>query len=247
MTKNVPGRVLDWQGTYNARDLGGYNTENGRETKWGRIIRSDNLIRLTEAGRRALEDHGVRTIIDLRLPQELEIDPPPFRDHGTIDYHHLSFIHPDALDSGDLPPMERMADDYTRMLERFSDRLATIMSAIANTPAGAVLIHCHSGKDRTGVVSALLLRLAGVPIATAGEDYGLTSELLWPLDQEWLENGPGERSEREADYARWHARAEVMVEVLERVEDRHGSVEGFLLHAGVTAEEIERLKARLLG
>lgn len=245
MTIRDPGRVLDWEGAYNARDLGGYATEDGRETQWGRIIRSDNLIRLTATGRRALQDHGIRTIIDLRLPQELEIDPPPFREHESIQYQMVSFIHPDAA-TGELPPVETLADDYMRMLNRFGERVGMIMSAIANAREGGVLIHCHSGKDRTGLVSALLLRLAGVPIATAGEDYGLTSELLRPLDEEWLENGPGDRAEREADYARWHARAEVMVEVLERLEAEYGSVEQFLLYAGETPEEIQRLRARLL-
>lgn len=245
MTIDNQQRILDWEGAYNARDLGGYRTEDGRETRWERLVRSDNLIRLTSAGRRALEEHGVKTIIDLRLPQELEIDPPPFRDHESIAYHHLSFVDPSTVGQGSAP--ERLADDYVGMIERFAPRVGEVMRTIANAPEGGVLFHCHAGKDRTGVIAAFLLRLAGVPIETAAEDYALTRDLLRPVDEEWLENGSGTREWREKEYERTHARAEVMAEVLERVEAQHGSIEGYLLDAGVTQEEIEKLRERLLG
>ena len=174
--KDQKTRILQWDGCLNARDLGGYATEDGHETRWDRVIRSDNLIRLTDAGRQALIDHGVRRIVDLRLPRELEQDPPPFRGHDIVDYHHVSFIDPEAEPG---PSVETLADDYKRMLERYKPGVTSIMRAIAEAPQdGAVLIHCHSGKDRTGIISALLLRLAGVPTETAAEDYGLDLTLL---------------------------------------------------------------------
>jgi protein-tyrosine phosphatase len=241
--KDMQTRILAWEGCYNARELGGYATENGRETRWGRVVRADDLNRLSAAGRQALIDHGVRTIVDLRLPRELEIDPPPFREHDAVAYHHVSFIDPDAEPG---PSIERIADDYKQMLERHRSGVAAIMQAIARAPEGAVLIHCHAGKDRTGTIAALLLRLAGVPIATAAEDYGLTTECLRPFDEEWLENGPNDRAWREREYARTMARAEVMQEVLEYVEDQYGSVEDYLLTCGVSPEDVARLKAKLL-
>lgn len=241
--KEEQTRILQWDGCYNVRELGGYRTEDGRETQWARVVRSDNLIRLTEAGQQALVDHGVRTIIDLRLPRELETDPPPFRDHDTVAYHHVSFIDPNAEPG---PPVATIVDDYKRILDRYTSSVAAIMRAIAEAPEGAVLFHCHAGKDRTGMIAALLLRLAGVPIETAAEDYGLTTQCLRPLDEEWLENGPGDRAAREREYMRSMARAEVMQEVLEHLESEYGSVEGYLLHTGVSPEDIARLRARLL-
>src|SRR5262249_48368933 len=88
--------------------------------------------------------------------------------------------------------------------------------------------------------------LAGVPRQTIAEDYALSTEYLRPYDEDWLANGPGERAEREAAYAKYYSRAEVMLEVLAYLDERYGSPEVYLLHAGVTPEEIARLRARLL-
>jgi protein-tyrosine phosphatase len=89
-------RLLEWEGCLNARDLGGYATEGGRETRWGAVVRSDSPAALTEVGRAALAAYGVRAIVDLRLPAELADHPNPFAepgDHG-IAYTNVSFIDP---------------------------------------------------------------------------------------------------------------------------------------------------------
>ena len=120
------------------------------------------------------------------------------------------------------------------------------MTAVARAPEGAVLVHCAAGKDRTGLISALLLGLVGVPAETIAADYALTAELLRPRDQEWLEHGPGERAEREAILARYAPTAEVMLEVLHQLDRRHGGVERYLLEAGVAPADLDRLRDRLL-
>ena len=155
-------RLLAWEGCLNARDLGGYETADGRETRWGTVVRSDSPAALTEAGRAALADYGVRAIVDLRLPGELADDPNPFAepgDHG-IAYTNVSFIDPAAA-----PPdaVSTLAEDYLGMLDRYRQGVAEAMAAIAGAPEGAVLIHCAAGKDRTGLISALLLGLVDVP------------------------------------------------------------------------------------
>ena len=103
------------------------------------------------------------------------------------------------------------------------------------------------GKDRTGLVSAILLELAGVERATIGADYALTAECLRPREEEWLANGPGDRAERERLLALYAPRAEVMIEVLDDLDRRYGGVEAYLLRAGVTPEDIARLRERLVG
>jgi protein-tyrosine phosphatase len=120
------------------------------------------------------------------------------------------------------------------------------MAAIAGAPEGGVLVHCAAGKDRTGLISALLLGLVGVPAVTIAADYALTAELLRPRDQEWLEHGPGERAEREALAARFAPTTEVMLEVLDGLDRRHGGVEGYLAAAGVSPADLDRLRDRLL-
>ena len=240
-------RLLDWEGGLNARDLGGYATEDGRETRWGAVVRSAALATLTEAGRAALADYGVRAIVDLRLPAELADDPNPYAepgDHG-IAYTNVSFIDPAAA-----PPdaVSTLAEDYLQMLDRYRQGVAEAMAAIASAPAdGAVLIHCAAGKDRTGLISALLLGAVGVPAATIADDYALTAELLRSRELEWLENGPGERAEREAMVARYAPTAEVMLAVLAGLTERHGGVEPYLRSTGLDAGDLERLRRRLVG
>ena len=91
-----------------------------------------------------------------------------------------------------------------------------------------------------------LLALVEVPDQTIAADYALTAECLAPRDQEWLEHGPGDRAEREALLVRYAPRAEVMLEVLEGLRRRHGGVEAYLRQAGVTPEDLEGLRARLV-
>jgi protein-tyrosine phosphatase len=240
-------RRLDWEGCLNARDLGGYEAGDGRETRWGAVVRSDSPAALTEAGRAALAEYGVRAIVDLRLPTELADYPNPFAepgDHG-IAYTNVSFIDPAA---GFPPDTYTLSENYLWMLDRFGGLVAQVMAAIAGAPDGAVVIHCAAGKDRTGLISALLLGLVGVPAETIAADYAMTAELLRPREQEWLEGcPPEERAEREAMLARYAPTAEVMLEVLEGLGDRYGEVEAYLLQAGVSHDDLRRLRDRLLG
>ena len=241
-----PVRRLAWEGCLNVRDLGGYPTEGGRQTRWGAVVRADNLAQLTDAGRAALIAAGVRTIIDLRLPQEVLEHPNPFGEPGA---HGIAYMNVSLLDPATPSPTDTfttLADDYTRLLDRFRRQVAAIMVAIADAPPGGVLVHCMAGKDRTGLVAALLLDLAGVPRPIIGADYALTAECLRPRDEEWLANGPGERAEREQTLARYMARAEVMVEVLAFLAERYGGAAGYLRAAGVSRADLARLRARLL-
>jgi protein-tyrosine phosphatase len=238
-------RLLDWEGGLNARDLGGYPTADGRETRWGAVVRSASLAALTEAGRAALADYGVRAIVDLRLPDELAREPNPFAepgDHG-ITYTNVSILDPGA---GFPPNTITLAENYLWSLDRFQALMAAALTAVADAPEGGVLIHCAAGKDRTGLISALLLGLVDVPAATIAADYSITAELLRPREEEWLENGPGERAEREAMVARFAPTAEVMLEVLDQLAHRYGGVEPYLAQAGVTPDDLRRLRDRLL-
>jgi protein-tyrosine phosphatase len=132
------------------------------------------------------------------------------------------------------------------VVEQFRGLMAAAVAAVARAPEGGVLIHCAAGKDRTGLVSAMLLGTVGVPAATIADDYALTAELLRSRDLEWLENGPGERAEREAMLARFTPTAQVMLEVLDQLGERYGGVEPYLLAGGVSRGDLARLRERLL-
>jgi protein-tyrosine phosphatase len=238
-------RLLRWEGCPNARDLGGYPTEDGRETGWGEILRSDNTHGLTENGRKALLESRVRTIIDVRRTFEVAGWPSPFASHPDVMYHHISFEDEGQPEiANDVP----LAEMYLRMLKRDRAGVAAILTAIAQAPSGPVLFHCHAGKDRTGMIAALLLRLAGVPIEVAAEDYALTLETLHERDQEWVAGAttPEERAQRLRDLERWSSTTHVMERVLSTIDEEYGSAEGYMQWVGVEDENIRMLRERLL-
>src|SRR6266511_4075444 len=238
-------RRLAWEGVLNARDLGGYPTAGGRETCWGAVVRSGSLTGLTPAGCEALISYQVRAVVDLRLPDEVADQPHPFAepaDHG-IAYANVSFLDPAAAPPEDFTTL---ADGYKRMLDRFHKEVAAVMAAIAAAPQGGVLVHCAAGKDRTGLIAALLLGLVAVAPETIASDYALSAECLRQRTEEWLENGPGDRAERQEMLRRFAPTPEAMLEVLEDLTGRHGGVEGYLSRVGVPADDLARLRARLL-
>ena len=245
-------RTITWDGCLNVRDLGGLPTEDGGETRSGSVIRSDNLGRLTSAGWRALEDHGVVRIVDLRWPEEVAGDPPRDVDVEVIAVSVLgetmeaSLPHLRELDAH-VDAVEDVADhfawSYVEFLEGNRSRFAQAMAAIADAD-GPVVIHCMGGKDRTGLVAALLLRLAGVPLDEIGRDYALSGPNLAEGLQAWLDTAPTEQVRRRREKLS-QTPAHAMPRVLSTIEDRYGSVVGYLEAAGVSPEQLDALRARL--
>ncbi len=233
----------------NARDLGGLPTRSGATIRHGALVRSESPEYLTETGERALVAHGIRTIVDLRLPDEAARSPYFFlgrQNHG-IRYVNLSLLNPDPSAWGPptatLPPL---AQDYQDMLDRSGAQVGAIMRSIANAEEGGILVHCAAGKDRTGLVVALLLDLAGVPRDVIAADYALSSENLRERQQAWVEEAPAERAEREAMILRGTTLPEVMLDVLAYLDARYGGTEGYLRACGCGHEHVARIRARLL-
>jgi protein tyrosine/serine phosphatase len=248
---NQQDRLLPWDACYNVREVGGYLAEDGRRVRWRALVRADNLCRLTPGGQAALRDYGVRTIIDLRLAHELETDPNPFagrQDHGSNEeprYLHL------PLHDLDIIPAQQAADsiqaEYIVILERNKELVAAPIKAVAaGLEEGGVLVHCHGGKDRTGIVVALLLSLVGVPRETIAHDYSLSEGLLEPVHSAWLEEQS--RAEgRPVERPRWmSSRPETLLGVLDYLDHTYGSVQGYLQAAGVTQVEMAQIRKHLL-
>jgi len=244
--------TLAWEGCGNVRDLGGLETEDGVTTRSGAIVRADNIRRLTAAGWNALVEHGVRTVVDLRFDEELAEDPP-----ADVPVHvvHVSlFGHWTPEFEAEVRHEQRTTDDWAAMLrwlyldalERNTVAFVAAVSAVAQAGAGAVCIHCLAGKDRTGVLAALLLRLAGVRIETVDADYAASEQNVRRMFAEWIDE-----AEDEADRARRlrhvHVPAGVMRDVLAELQARHGSVAGYLLAAGAAQDDLDAVRVRLRG
>ena len=247
-----PERVLTWDGCVNVRDLGGHPTEDGRTTRFGAVVRADSVRALSDAGWDALLAYGVSRIVDLRLHSELALDPPR---ELSVEVVHVpvmqelddeEWVEIDAIGDAEPDAASSTRAVYLEFLERRRPLFGEAIAAVAGAPEdGAVVVHCFYGKDRTGLVVALLLRLAGVDVQTIATDYALSGPNLREQTAAWVAAADDD-VERERRRRIGTAPAEAMVAVLEELERRYGSVRGYLRAAGVPAETIDAAAARLL-
>lgn len=222
MTQPIPLRHLRWDACANARDLGGLATDDGATIRWGALVRADAVGRLTEGGCAALEAYGVRTIIDLRVPVEVRDEPSPFTAHREIVTHYLPLDPNDramnravvAHKAAGLSPTAAMNSAY---LETHQAPIAAIMRAVADARDGGIVVHCHAGRDRTGLIVALLLGVAGVPAATIVADYALSFSAI----------------------------PETMDDTLAHLDAMYGGITPYLRAIGVTDAEIAAIRQRL--
>ncbi len=200
---------LDLPDCVNARDLGGTPLGGGRTVRMRALLRSDNHDLLTEAGIAAVRELGVRRIIDLRFGWETRAFPSPFADDEI--YLNLPLL-------GVYPGYDPTApDDYRPEVEHAPDRVAAAFVALAEAPAGPVLVHCHGGRDRAGILTAIALSVAGAAHDDIVADYAL-SEGTDPA---------------------------TMRDLLEHFDGEHGGVPAYLTAAGVADHQLAAVKARL--
>jgi protein tyrosine/serine phosphatase len=225
MTQN---RILTWEGCNNVRDLGGMDTSNGCKTRWGAVVRSDHPARLTSDGWSALHEHGIRTIISLRTHGLVEdiLDTAP----RSSDIESLVVEIEDITDK---EFREQWASSelwctplyYRDALQRWPQRHAAALKAIAQAQPGGVLFHCRRGHDRTGIIALLLLALVGVSPEDIVADYELS------LDPE-----------REKLLAGQHTTTrETILATLSSLD-----VENYLCQGGLTQADLAAIRSRFL-
>ncbi len=245
-------RILDWDGVINARDSGGLPAASGQIQR-GALVRSDVLNGLTPDGVAALTQHGVRTVIDVRAPDEIAHDWAryPLKDHATVGYLNRSFtagVEEHMWDQ--VRAVYRAAQTRQEInkadLDIHGRGIAAIIAAIADAPAGGVLVHCHAGKDRTGIVIALTLAAVGVSDDDIADDYALTQLVLEPLIADWLDHMSSDPNERERLRQLSIPSRAAMLETLTYLRERHGGAVAYLLANGVTQAQIDALHARLV-
>ena len=248
MTDPTPprSRHLAWPACYNARDLGGLPTRDGRQTRWRSIIRSDYFNRLTEEGWQAVLDYGVRTVIDLRSAEEVARQPvvPILDGDRPLTYLHRPLDRFDPTVGALIRQARSRGEVYGVILAYYADAVVDIMRAIIQAPPNGIVIHCQAGKDRTGIVVALLLRLVGVPADLIAADYAESQARLWPIDEPIYA-----AMQAQGDTSFWWRPTVTEAEMramLDHVDARYGGVEQYLLGAGLSPAELERLKSRLL-
>jgi protein-tyrosine phosphatase len=215
-------RQLDWEGCSNVRDLGGLTTVDGGLSAWGAVVRGGSPDDLTDAGWTALQAHGIRTIVDLRNDDERSVGARPA---GIATVH----VPLDGVEDREFwsewasGPQFGTPLYYRPHLERFPERNARAIAAVAAAQPGGVLVHCVGGKDRSGQISMLLLALAGVEPEEIAADYCLSGE----LEEEFLAS-------------RGTSSAAAILATLAELD-----VEAYLRHAGLGDRELAAVRSRL--
>ena len=276
MTSASDGRWIHLEGTANTRDLGGLPTTDGGRTLPNRILRSDNLQTLSDSDVQLLvEKIGLREVIDLRTSAEVLLEGRgPLRSRPEISHRHFTLLpergqytdvfaaeedevpdlpsgwldsllprHVAEHDEGEPAPVR----SYLGYLTQRGDAVVEALRALAAQTEGASVVHCAAGKDRTGVVVALTLAVAGVPHEEIAIDYGLSGDVIDAIIAR-LRATPtygGDTAQRNtADHA---PRRETMDRVLELLDERYGGPIGWLETQGFGADEQAALRARLRG
>ncbi len=237
----VPQRLLTWHGCRNVRDLGGLPMAQGGHTCDGVLIRADSLDRLSGPGLQTAKASGMARIVDLRSAWELPPHPHPF--HGDQVYRQVSFIDETRDHERNRETEHTLADLYRGSLDRNGRRVAAAVTEIVAVSEGAVVVHCSAGKDRTGMLVALVLDVVGVLRPAIAADYAASEAAMRALDDERpMDGGEAEALRRRKMRS---ARPETILEALEHVDRRYGGSENYLTSNGITSTQLRTLRARL--
>jgi protein-tyrosine phosphatase len=238
-------RLIALEGAVNFRDLGGYAASEGMRTRWRRLFRADGLGELTETDMAVLRSLGIRTVIDLRSGSELErgrfdVDAHP------VAFHHFPFIEelPDAQEFDRRPGL--LGSQYQEIVTDAGAQIMATLAVLAAPDALPAVFHCTAGKDRTGVLSAIVLSLLGVDEETVVADYALSGEAMLRLRAKLIVKYPEGRDTIENIDEVFSAEPAQMEALLDYVRDRFGSVERYVSGLGVGAEVVESLRTALL-
>jgi protein-tyrosine phosphatase len=224
----------------NARDLGGYPTVDGEATRRRSLLRADDLAQLSREGLRALADYGIGTVLDLRWPEEIAVAPSPVPQQlPGARYVALSLLTDNPQDWGALGGYCAKEQWKCTVLERLRPQLNAALGAIAAAGPAPLLFHCVAGKDRTGVIAALLLALAEVVPSAIAADYAASTGNL--RDAYLLRYRDGDPA---AIIEAVRCPEEAVYNMLDYL-DRAGGVRAYLRGIGLTEAEITRLRARL--
>jgi protein-tyrosine phosphatase len=233
---------LTWPDCRNVRDVGGLPTSNGGMVRVGALVRGDSPHRLTSGGVSDLHGYGIARVIDLRSAEEADATPGPFA--GDRIYQLRPMIDPSAEVRRDAGAESTLELTYRASLVRNGIHIAAGIAAIADAPPGGVFVHCASGKDRTGMIVALTLRVAGVVDSAIAADYAYTAVCLGERIEGALASATG-GAERTRLAELWGSRPDTILAMLDRVDVEFGGIEGYLARYGVNDDQLDRLRGRL--
>ena len=239
------GRFIPLEGCFNFRDLGGYRARDGRTVKSGRLFRSDALHHMTTQDMAYVQSSlEVSMVVDLRNPDEAEGAGRWPTVGSTVRYHNIPYLegrdvsHPAA----DIDPAVRLTEIYTWIISNAGKRVAESVRALAGESSLPAVFHCTAGKDRTGVLSAIILGLLGVDDEQIMADYCLTNQIIGSLGPR-LRQRPGNE---DRPLTAFEAQPKAMERALSDLNGNWGGAEAYVLAQGVSPATVARMREALL-
>lgn len=220
--------------TINTRDLGGYPLECGKITAYNVFLRSDAPVKVSDNDIKLLLASNITTIVDLRSDDEVKIKPCAFKNNNSFEYYHCKIYGDGCLPES----VEAVPASYFEMVED-QKTVCNIMRIFVRAKAG-ILYHCTAGKDRTGVISALLLSLAGVCKNDILYDYEISQIYLEAMLQQFS------KSYKDLDVNIITPKAEYMGKFMDMFQKKYNSIEEYLSKIGLSDSEILKLKIKLI-
>jgi protein-tyrosine phosphatase len=243
--------LLPLDGALNFREVGGLPTADGRRLRRGRLFRSDTLQFLTEASVRHLSEAvGLATVVDLRLPYEVEVEGRGALVEVSHRYHHLPFLVRGSQQEGNATPRFTSEHDvivqhYLGYLDSSPDAVAGVVQALAEPGALPAVVHCAAGKDRTGVAVAVLLAAVDVPADVIAAEYAAGADRMAEVFAQLRRmKSYGERLDAMPAEARVTEVA-TMERFLAAVDSEYGGVRRFLREHGADDATLRRLREQL--
>ncbi|MDT7601418.1 MAG: protein-tyrosine phosphatase [Pseudonocardiales bacterium] len=235
----------------NLRDVGGLPVAGGGSVRPRTLLRSGSLRQLSPADAATLvAEFGLRTVVDLRTPEELAVDGPSNLAKAGVATAHLPLIS-DVDDAvlkaqGDTDAVRVLTDAYQAFLDQRGEHLVTAARLVAWTGSGSVLVHCAAGKDRTGVTIAVLLDAVGVERAAVLADYDATNEVIDDVLASLVAALGDESMISRVPLAMKRAQPDALRAVLDRMDRDYGGAAGWLRSHGFDDTELDLLRHRLV-
>lgn len=235
-------RLIELEQMTNVRDLGGYETLEGRLTKMGRYIRSSSPANATEEDIQKLKNYGVKVALDLRSDFEKSVQPSPFKDDPDVDYVEINLLSQEEVHV--VPEEVRTYKDlgglYCFTIEANKDTFRQVFELFYEHPYDGILFHCSAGKDRTGLVAALLLELCAVDDYMIVKDYSLSYEYNMKMIEQMKDLMDEETIEYLSSSPRY------MMIFLAYLREHYVSARGYLLDIGLSEDQVDDIREMFL-
>lgn len=245
-------RQINFEAIYNFRDLGGYKTNDGHEVAWRRLFRSGELQKMTfPDAEKLMQEIGLVSVLDLRSNLEIAQQGLGLVSTSGLKYYNVSFISDGGDKEGNIKRYQGLANMgqfYLRLLrqEEFAQRLIEALTFIGNQSNQPLVFHCSAGKDRTGLLSAIILNILGVCDEDIAGDYSLTASHPHMQYNRATSEMKKEGAAKGLPAFFWEETSELMLQFLAKFKEEYGSAEQYLREHGADSSLIPSLKKGLI-